>query len=339
MKSIVSIKYMTILLYIVVVNVSYSGDPKEPTPTPCCPPGCEPQATYTCPNPKGEPILEGQMTDLEIHKGGQNVTGQQLCVDYGLGGHSFSNPLFVLNMVGGDDKDVCVNTTEETCCGVIGVEEQRTWTCDPAGGGSRDPNNHSNFRFYPQLAEDENCKTYSITAKSDDTGECNAGDEQKTASVTIDVWQCIHEVKTASGAYFITFFPFYGTGNVEYGCISKYKDCNGNFTGIDQTAVTGLNVTGMDPQTPWDFAAQHTFVLGSNEQGWTAMGTCTGYCYLAPGHKCKCSYDTSSYSYQTVQENGLQSRFKLGPFTIEEYAGIPYFHNVNVALTTERCCQ
>ena len=325
MRNFITIFLIYALYAISPVKLIGGEDPKCPTPAPepCCPDNYSQAAVYTLIDPKGNPRTLGEMTYISIN--GPN------CIEWNWPQSA------TFTAIGGDDKDVCVpNGTGSPI--EYDVSEIIGWSCS---AGYQDPNNPRQFIFNPYEPPDpDKCQTYTITVTATNSGECNFGDESRTYSKEISVWKCKYPTRSSSGTYFV-FFLCKDPGCIQlvtYYCDSHYKDCNGTFTGKEQSVSAGLSNA-----RKWDFSAEHRFILGSNEVSVSSLGTCNEGCIMQPADKCKCSYDTSQYSYEDIITNGLNSRFILGPFIIYtaqgSCPGTPYTQIIDVNLDVARCCE
>jgi hypothetical protein len=299
----------------------------------CCLPGCTAMATYS--DPKVGTL--GEMTDLKIYNGIVDVTGQTYCVEWAP--CSQSDPLLILQQVGGDDKDVCVcpDKVEEYTNGISII---RTWP--GSRGGSQDPANPERFRFYPKQPDplESPCEEYAINAKSDDAGSCNVGDEQRTASATIKVWNKVKRAADDWGCITI-LVPEEKAGWIpvvfSYHVIDDYYDSNGLFQGWRQMAIMYY------PNNPqyeygWDNPI-HTYYVVPQQKSEQLMYH-TGSDCDAVGAVPKCSWDNKAYAWLFLMYNGgVKSEFYVTALVFTAGGNLQNSETDRLTLYTYRCCE
>lgn len=145
----------------------------------CCSADWSKVGTYDPPTcGKTNPPPVGDKSPIRIYVGTTDITGSGTCVE--------KNPpnILVLTAVGGDDVDVCYESSQDQCpyyCS-YSVGSTITWTADR---GSVDLNDPRRFRI--PLNESG---TFSVSVTSHEgSGNCNAGSESRSASAQVTVYE------------------------------------------------------------------------------------------------------------------------------------------------------
>jgi hypothetical protein len=314
---------ITILSYIPGVCISGDTEPTptptltpEPTTTACCNEGYHQEPTYA--DIKVGAL--GVMTDVEIYG--------DTCIEY------IEGMEYIYQASGGNDKDVCVKD-EGTGAYEYDVDEYFTWW----GDGHISLQDDSIFYFTPSApSEPDYCDMSLITAYSNDIGDCNVGDEQKSDSIFVWVWKkfpkweedyVIIVVLVQKAGEPGVFFP------VAVGCHvwSWYWCENGDITGEEQ-----------DVKIEWDgqysiiIVATHTFEV-PNGVSFTSEMTVSGGS-PEQGNLELSSYDTHSFAYDYYTSmGGLNSEFYV--FVDLTMGGVGGFEDrtVSLSLSAPRCCE
>lgn len=152
----------------------YAGDPPDPTPpepTPCCPDGSHQEATYTDPKLG----LIGAMTDVHINYSERVVDNENLC--FGIPKDSQYEADFSAS--GGSDSDVCIDDEDGKLVKTYGVSTRYNWSGAPGEAEG------SIYHFRPPLPNEGALDEHTLTVESEDYGDCNVDDPNKSASVNL----------------------------------------------------------------------------------------------------------------------------------------------------------
>lgn len=224
-----------------------------------------------CQGPHPPPL--GVMTEATLHAQGQEITDDELCIKYT--GPPGGTMLLVLDVQGGIDKDVCVlNMGSCPTWSEIEVDEEITWNTDLPGW--QDPDNP---RIYvasipDPSAEPDGCAWYTVDGLVDDSGACNVGNEQRSASKLITVYTCVREIRSTTGDIWIPTLvanapvvaPIPSRSlRFRYTFTSIYEKCNGDLVPQEQRLIVIPPERFAGSGFSFSHIGSHNFRLGSTQ--------------------------------------------------------------------------
>lgn len=310
------------------------GDPKGGEPPPCCPEDTTkvPTCSYSVSGPKG-----GSSTTYTVGEMSDVLLGNDLCLEYP---KTQTTPLIMsITATGGSDSDVCKDS-EGNCAYIYGVDTNYIWS-ESLPGAPSSPNSSTFITAIPDPGSFglSPCKTYDLTVSANDSGECNVGEEEKSDTITVQVWKCKENLATTSGnsaSYYLC--EGHGLATINWSVFSKYVDCNGQINAVEQwgNILSVFTLGSGDVTSSTSFGMQHCFMVDNTNTGCIPLTqNACGLVMLPQGARSYCGFQAGSGTCSS----SVESKFIASLF-INTISGACVYPPVSksIGLDKVHCC-